>query len=89
MTDEELTALLIETGHRHHQAYEETDGADPEWPLFYAGYLQAKLWDRLGKPFSRSELVWLLVQGDREARASEDPSQWPAIYGRLLREHAA
>jgi len=89
VTDEELTALLIETGQRHHRAYQESDGADPEWALWYAGYLQAHLWDRLGRLFSRSELVALLIRGDREARASDDQDQWPAIYIRLLREHAA
>jgi NAD(P)H-hydrate epimerase len=50
VTDEELTALLIETGQRHHRAYQESDGADPEWALWYAGYLQAHLWDQLAVP---------------------------------------
>ena len=89
MTDEELQALLIETGHHHHEAYAESDGADPDWALWYAGYLQARLWDRLGKLLSRSDLVYLLTLGDREARASDDPSQWPVIYTRLFREFVA
>ena len=89
MTDQELQAILIEVGHRHHQAYQESDGADPDWALWYAGYLQARIWDGLGPLLSRSDLVYLLKQGDREARASDDPSEWPAIYTRLLREFAA
>ena len=37
-----LEDLFRETGEAHHQAYIETDGADPEWPLWYAGYLQGE-----------------------------------------------
>ena len=88
MTDEELEALFVETGHKHHQAYHETDGIDPEWALWYASYLQARVWDGLGRVFTRSDLVYLLVRGDRQAQASDDPTQWPAIYAHLLRELA-
>jgi NAD(P)H-hydrate epimerase len=89
MTDGELAALLVETGHRHHQAYLEADGVDPEWASWYAGYLQAHLWDRLGALLSRSEITYLLIRGDREVRESDDPSQWPSIYAGLLREAAS
>lgn len=86
MTNEELKALLLETGHKHHEAYAESDGADPDWALWYASFLQARIWDGLGKLLSRSDLVYLLKLGDREARASDDPTQWPAIYVRVFRE---
>lgn len=89
MTDEELQALLVETGRKHHEAYRDSDGADPEWAQWYAAYVQARIWDRLGRLLSRSELTYLLIRGDREARSSADPSQWPVIYTRLLREAAA
>jgi NAD(P)H-hydrate epimerase len=89
MTDDEFQALLVETGHRHHEAYAESDGVDPEWALWYAGFLQARIWDGLGRLLSRSDLVYLLKVGDREARASDDPSRWPMIYTRLFREFAA
>ena len=36
----QLKGLLREVGEAHHQAYIETDGADPEWPLWYADYLR-------------------------------------------------
>ena len=35
----QLEGLFREVGEAHHQAYIETDGADPEWPLWYAEYL--------------------------------------------------
>src|SRR3954471_10797358 len=39
----QLEGLFHEVGEAHHQAYIETDGADPEWPLWYADYLRDKL----------------------------------------------
>ena len=47
-TVEELAELLLETGHHHHQAYVSSDGVDPEWALWYADYLQTRLWDGAG-----------------------------------------
>src|SRR3712207_8998070 len=35
--------LFREVGQAHHQAYIETDGADPEWPIWYASFLQERL----------------------------------------------
>lgn len=35
---QQLEGLFNEVGEAHHQAYIETDGADPEWPLWYADY---------------------------------------------------
>src|SRR5215207_621925 len=38
----QLEGLFHEVGEAHHQAYIETDGADPEWPLWYADYLRGR-----------------------------------------------
>jgi hypothetical protein len=51
-------------------------------------YLQSRIWDRLAKLISRSELTFLLVRCDREAKASDEPTQWPAVYRRILRGRA-
>jgi NAD(P)H-hydrate epimerase len=83
MTDEELAALLVETGDKHHQAYSASDGVDPEWALWYAGYLQARIWDGLGALLPRSVIVYAMIGGDREASGSDDPSNWPVVYARL------
>lgn len=89
MSDEELAALLVETGQKHHRAYHDSDGVDPEWATWYAGYLQAKIWDSLGKLLPRSVIIYAMIRGDRDARASDDPSNWPTVYARLLKELAA
>ena len=58
ITETELADLLRQTGERHHAAFIESDGADPEWALWYADYVQAHLWDRAGRLPSRGELVY-------------------------------
>ncbi|ETZ99541.1 hypothetical protein I547_5783 [Mycobacterium kansasii 824] len=83
ITAAELADLLVETGERHHQAYADTDGADPEWALWYSGYLQARLWTapggcRPGASWSGcfnppSGVTAALKAGQRDTRAT----YWP------------
>ena len=87
ITDEELAELMVETGHHHHAAYIDSDGVDPEWALWYAGYLQAQIWDRLGRVLTKSELVYLLIASDLEARDIDDPREWPQLYASRIREY--
>lgn len=89
MTPEELAALLIETGKHHHQAYMESDGADPEWALWYAGFLQTRIWDRLGSVPSRSSLVHLLVEANKQYVAGDQSTQWPAYYANFILDELA
>ncbi len=90
MSEEELAALFVETGHRHHEAYLASDGVDPEWAMWYAAYIQAHLWDRLGRLLTRSEIVHLLVRADDAVRS--DPGagdDWPTVYARTFRSYVA
>lgn len=89
MTDQELTDLLAEAGRHHHAAFLSSDGVDAEWPLFYAAYLQTKIWDRLGVLLTRSELVHVLVAADEAFRDGSETGPWPPAYARRLREFAA
>src|SRR5919199_1474026 len=57
----QLEALFHEVGEAHHEAYIETDGADPEWPLWYADFLLERLGELLDANFTKSELVHMLV----------------------------
>jgi NAD(P)H-hydrate epimerase len=84
ITAEALAKLLKETAERHHQAFIESDGADPDWALWYAPYLQAHLWDGGGRLPTRSELVYLLVGAERAHRASGSDEPWPVMYARHL-----
>ena len=81
-----LADLLEETGRRHHAAFKDADGVDPEWALWYAGYVQAHLWDEAGSVPSRSELVYLLIGAERAYVTSGNEVAWPRFYARRLLE---
>ena len=89
ITAQELADLLVETGHHHHEAYISSDGIDPEWALWYAGYLQAKLWDRAGDIPTRSSLVHLLIEAEARFESTADAPDWPLSYANLLLEKLA
>lgn len=84
ITREALADLLLETGKHHHQAFAESDGADPEWALWYAGYLQTRLWNRAGTLPTRSLLVHLLIRGEAEHAAVASDEPWPAFYAGVI-----
>jgi len=79
-----IADLLRETGEAHHEAFIETDGADPEWPIWYAGYLQERLGQQLDRQFTRSELVYLLVLAERDHAAEAPAEPWPDFYAQVL-----
>ncbi len=87
MTTEELAALLVDTGQHHHHAYISSDGTDPEWPLWYAGYLQTNIWDRVGAVPTRSSLVHLLLEAEQRFNATGGSSDWPPFYARFILEN--
>jgi hypothetical protein len=79
-----LTHLFHQSGPAHHHAYIETDGFDPEWPLWYADYLREPLGRLLHQDFTKSELVYLLVLVDKEQKAKAPGADWPAYYARFF-----
>lgn len=79
---QQLEGLFREVGEAHHQAYIETDGADPEWPLWYADYLRDKLAPLLDAGFTKSELVYLLVMVANEQPLTAPGANWARYYAR-------
>ncbi len=79
-----LESLFQEVGAAHHQAYIETDGVDPEWPLWYAEYLQEKLGPLLDATFTKSELVYLLIQVANEQPLRAPGANWKRYYTRFF-----
>ena len=60
--------------------YIETDGADPEWPLWYADYLRERLGDLLDARFTKSELVHMLVLVANEQPLKAPGANWARYY---------
>lgn len=83
---EQIESLLREAGTAHHQAYIEADGADPDWPIWYAEYLRDQLAELLNARFTKSELVYLLISLDREVQRVAPGANWQAYYARVLLE---
>jgi NAD(P)H-hydrate epimerase len=84
--NQQLEDLFRETGKAHHQAYIETDGADPEWPLWYAEYSHGKLGALLGATFTRSDLIYLIVQAAKEQALRAPGANWPRYWVRFFIE---
>ena len=90
MTEADLTgqleALFHEVAKAHHQAYIETDGADPEWPLWYAEHLRDRLGALLDASFTKSELVYMLVLVANEQPLRAPGANWARYYAKFFLE---
>ena len=88
MTDtnlsQQLQELFREAGEAHHQAYIETDGVDPEWPLWYANLLQERLSTLLYASFTKSELVYLLILVANEQPLRAPGANWANYYAKFF-----
>ena len=76
----EVSDLLVKTGQAHHDAFRATDGEDPEWPIWYADYLQQPLSRLLATDFTRSQLVYCLMSADFERTARAADAEWAPYY---------
>ena len=86
ITIPELARLIAATARAHHAAFAASDGFDPDWAIWYAGHLQATVWDRLGSFASRAELTYLLIAAERAYKAADEAARgaWPESYARHL-----
>jgi hypothetical protein len=83
-----LAALLHEAGETHHLVYRIVDGDDPDWASWYADWLLelSELPQILANKPVRSELVWLLVQLDKDYERIRPDTPWPDWYGARIGE---
>jgi glutaredoxin len=75
-----LTNLFQATGEAHHVAFAATDGADPDWPIWYADYLQEPLASQAQIKLHKSNLIYCLMNADFERTARAPDSKWPEFY---------
>ena len=83
-TVEQIAELFEETGKAHHQAFIETDGDDPEWPLWYAERMKEPLGELLTYDFTISELIYWLFHLDKVYREKTPAEPWATYYGNVL-----
>jgi hypothetical protein len=86
MDRDRIAALLHEAAETHHVVYRITDGDDPDWASWYAGWLLrlSELPQLLGHDPVRSQLVHALVQLDRDYVAAEPAERWEEWYAARL-----
>jgi len=77
---QQLITLFEETKRAHLHAYAATDGADPDWPIWYAEYMHEKFAGLLNARLTRSELVYLLVLADKEMALHAPGALWTHYY---------
>jgi hypothetical protein len=83
-----LAALLEETGAAHHRAFMEVDGDDPEWPMWYTDHMHDRLRAILGKPITRSQIIYLLVGAEQAQQAAGNDTPWPLFFARFMLDNA-
>ena len=81
--------LLLEAGRAHHTAFAATDGADPDWPIWYAEYLKEPFAQRLDLNFHKSQLIYCLMNADFEHQARSSDSDWSEYYADEIIERYA
>ena len=68
-----MSQLFRNTAQAHHTAFSATDGADPDWPIWYADHLRDKINNLLGSTLTRSQLIYCLMFVDFERRRPGEP----------------
>ncbi len=83
-----IAALLHEAGETHHIVYRIVDGDDPDWASWYADWLLnlSELPELLETKPVRSQLVWQLVELDREYADASPQEPWPPWYAARIVE---
>jgi len=84
-----LVSLFREAGHAHHDAFAASDGDDPDWPIWYADYLQEPFAERLDMFFHKSQLIYCLMNANFEHQARAPGSDWSEYYADQLIERCA
>jgi hypothetical protein len=86
---EQVTALFEQTGKVHHEAFAAVDGADDEWPIWYAEYLMDKLPRLLGATITKSEMIYLMVHLSKKQALEAPQEKWPRYYALYFVERYA
>lgn len=86
---DDIAELLQKTAEAHHRAFEETDGADPDWPVWYAEFAKDAFAEKFGVKFTESQLIYCLIKADTEHQARSPDSDWAIFYANEIVEHCA
>jgi hypothetical protein len=83
---EQIAELLLQTRSAHHAAFLDVDGHDPDWPAWYAEYLQERLPSLLDRELTLRDLSTLMIELNRSHQTEEPNTPWQSYYARRLVE---
>lgn len=83
-TSVQLEKLFQEVEQKHHEAFAETNGVDPEWPLWYADWLMDELPALFDTELTKSELVYLLVHLSKKQPQEAPDVPWTRYAARFF-----
>ena len=93
MTDPQLqkrlSRLFRDCERAHLAVFSAAAGEDPEWPLWYAEYLQYSLGQALATVFHKSQLIYSLMNADFEHTARARDTDWVDFFAAEFIEHFA
>ncbi len=75
-----ITDLMREAGKAHSEAFRSTNGEDVDWPIWYANYLIEPMSGSFEQEFSRSQLIYCLMDAEFERLATAAAADWPRFY---------
>ena len=84
-----ITDLMREAGNAHSNAFQSTNGEDAEWPIWYADYLVKPMRGLFEMDFTRSQLVYCLMDAEYERLAVSPDADWPRFYAEHFVERFA
>ena len=78
---ETITDLLHQAGEEHLATHKETNGDDPDWPIWYTDHLLENGFETLlDAKLLKSDLIYLLVLVDKQQKSEAPGSQWEKYY---------
>ena len=87
--ENKLSALFTRAEIAHREAINGADNSDPEWPIWYASYLQEPMSEIMQTPFLKSNLIYCLMNANFEHEAEAVDTQWQDFYSRHFIDHYA
>ena len=80
LTTVSTTDLMREAGAAHGEAFRSTNGEDADWPIWYADYLVKPMSGLFELGFTRSQLIYCLMDAEFERLATSPDADWPRYY---------
>lgn len=79
--------LLRSADKAHFLAFQDVNGENPEWPIWYADYLLQPLSQLLDGSFTRSLLVYCLMNAEFERKVMAPDTDWALFLAEHFIEH--